>query len=382
MRLTIEKKELERLLKAACGVAERRAVIPILGHVLITAGAGAVSVVATDMDMTVRAAGPADVEAQGQATAPAHVLADIVRKLPAGRVSVELQKTELAVASGRSRFRLAALDPADFPAMTEPQAHAIALPGAELRRCLTTARAAISSDPTRPYLHGVHVHGGDGRIHFVATDGHRLHAASASLSPDAPPFPAVTILKKAASMMLAMADGEEACALTLGDNKMAFAAGGASLVAKLVEGKFPEYGRIVPPPVALPVRVNAALLAAKLDLAATVHMAGAETVNIEAAGEGLSLLARDKLHGASLVDLDAHAPDAAITIGFNESYLREMLAPFGDAEVEVHLSAPEAAVLVRRDGDDGFYAVGMPCRMLEPGVEFAAFRAAETAEAA
>src|SRR3569833_597546 len=183
MKINVERGAFLKALNHVQSVVERRNTIPILSNVLIEAGKGELKLTATDLDIEIVEALPADVLRSGSATAPAHMLYDIVRKLPDGaQVQVELLASEggrLAVSAGSSRFELSCLPKEDFPQMaagTLP--HRFRLAADDLKRIISKTRFAISTEETRYYLNGIYLHAAkDAKppvMRAVATAGHRL----------------------------------------------------------------------------------------------------------------------------------------------------------------------------------------------------------------
>src|SRR5580692_6918092 len=182
MKLTIERAALLKALSHVQSVVERRTTIPILSNVLLAAAAGKLSLSATDMDLEIVEGVVARIENDGRATAPAHTLYDIVRKLRDG-AQVELEtigeRNEMVLRSGRSTFTLSCLPPEDYPVMTGADLpHHFTLTAAELRALIDRTRFAISTEETRYYLNGIYLHATMSNnvpmLRSVATDGHRL----------------------------------------------------------------------------------------------------------------------------------------------------------------------------------------------------------------
>src|SRR5208283_1651411 len=185
MKLTIERAALLKALGHVQSVVERRNTIPILSNVLLSADRDSMALSATDLDMEITDETPGHVDGQGQITAPAHTLYEIVRKLPEG-AEVELRFTgddpRLQVSAGRSRFNLPVLPAGDFPVMSsDGLSGRISIDTGDLIRLIDKTRFAISTEETRYYLNGLYLHviseGGAAKLRAVATDGHRLALA-------------------------------------------------------------------------------------------------------------------------------------------------------------------------------------------------------------
>ncbi len=182
MRVTVERAALLRSLGHVHRVVERRNTIPILSNVLLRAGEGGLRLKATDLDIEVTETIAAEVSDGGSTTVPAHVIYDIVRKLPDG-AQVSLETTgdsgQMQIRSGRSRFTLQALPESDFPDLAAGELpHRFALPASDLKRLIEKTQFAISTEETRYYLNGIYLHAIDASglpvLRAVATDGHRL----------------------------------------------------------------------------------------------------------------------------------------------------------------------------------------------------------------
>ena len=185
MRITLERSNLLKSLNHVHRVVERRNTIPILSNVLLRANGASLDMKATDLDLEITEATPANVEQAGSTTVPAHLLYDIVRKLSDGAevlLATNPDGSSMTVASGRSKFSLQCLPEADFPDLTAGSfSHTFSLKAADLKMLIDRTQFAISTEETRYYLNGIFFHtiesGGELKIRAVATDGHRLARA-------------------------------------------------------------------------------------------------------------------------------------------------------------------------------------------------------------
>src|ERR1700749_3625518 len=205
MKINVERGAFLKALSHVQSVVERRNTIPILSNVMLEAGKGALKLTATDLDIEIVESLPADILRNGFATAPAHMLYDIVRKLPDGaQVQAELMSSEggrLAVSSGSSRFELACLPKEDFPQMAAGALpHRFRLAADGLKRIIDKTRFAISPEETRFYLNGIYLHASkDGKQpcrRAVATDAHRLARYELELPDGAGEMPGIIVPRK------------------------------------------------------------------------------------------------------------------------------------------------------------------------------------------
>ena len=255
MKLTIERTALLKSLGHVQSVVERRNTIPILSNVLVEAKGERVALTATDMDLAIVDHAPAEIAAPGAATVPAHMLYDIVRKLPEGsQVSLELAGDggQVAIKAGRSRFTLQTLPKEDFPSTAAGDLpHRFPLAAVDLRSLIDHTRFAISTEETRYYLNGIYVHahtgGKQAALRAVATDGHRLARVEMPLPEGAEKIPGVIIPRKMVGevrKLIEEVDG--AVEVSLSDTRVRFAFNDIVLTSKLIDGSFPDYQRVIP----------------------------------------------------------------------------------------------------------------------------------------
>ena len=255
MKVTIERSVLLKALGHVHRIVERRNTIPILANVLIEAADGKLALKSTDLDLEASEQVSADVAQNGATTVPAHVIYDIVRKLPDGaQASLETigDTGQLVLRSGRSRFTLQALPASDFPDLTSGEfSHRFALPAAELKRLIENTQFAISTEETRYYLNGIYLHtvdiGGTPMLRAVATDGHRLARVEAQAPEGSVGIPGVIVPRKAVNeVQKLLEDLSQDVTIEISTAKARFQFGDVVLTTKLIDGTFPDYARVIP----------------------------------------------------------------------------------------------------------------------------------------
>src|SRR5918997_3539272 len=217
MKVTVERAALLRSLGHVHRVVERRNTIPILSNVLLRGDGEGLRLKATDLDIEVTETSPADASERGATTVPAHVIYDIVRKLPeGGQISLEIAGDggQMQIRSGRSRFMLQALPESDFPDLAAGDLpHRFSLPAADLKRLIEKTQFAISTEETRYYLNGIYLHtAGSGKstmLRAVATDGHRLAQVELSLPSGAAGMPGIIVPRKTVGEVRRLIDDVE-----------------------------------------------------------------------------------------------------------------------------------------------------------------------------
>src|SRR5262245_53945112 len=255
MKVTVERAELLKSLGHVHRVVERRNTIPILANVLLRAGDSRLSFKATDLDLEVTESIAADVGPSGATTVPAHMFYEIVRKLPEG-AQVQLEaagdRAVLAIRAGRSRFTLQTLPESDFPDLAAGEmTHTFVLGAGELKRLIDKTQFAISTEETRYYLNGIYLHtagtSNAPTLRAVATDGHRLAQVALKLPDGAAGMPGIIVPRKTvAEVQRLIEDTTSEVKVGLSQGKIRFTLNDVVLTSKLIDGTFPDYGRVIP----------------------------------------------------------------------------------------------------------------------------------------
>lgn len=373
MKARIKRTALLRALRHVRDAAERRATIPILGNIKLTAGDG-LELVATDLDLTLSAREPAEVARAGATTVPAHTLFDIVRKLPEG-ASVALEQapgaSEVRLSAGRSRFALPTLPVEDFPATAgEALEVRFEIAPADLVKLIDKARFAISTEETRYYLNGIHFHvagaGATRTLRAVATDGHRLARIEVPLPPGAERMPPVIVPRKTVGELRKLLEGAEApVGVAVSAGRIEVACGSARLLSRLIDGTFPDYERVIPSG-----NERIALLATKafaeaVDRVTTVAIEDARPIKLAFAAGRVTISAAGETHGRAEEELDCEWRGEPLEIGFNARYVLDIVSQIDGPDVRIEMANSNAPALVRDPDDPAALFVIMPMRLIK-----------------
>ncbi len=372
MKISIERASLLKAVGQAQSVVERRNTIPILANVLIEAEGSNVSFRATDLDIEVVDRVPAMVERAGATTVSAVTLHEIVRKLPDGALVVladDGASGRLTVEAGRSNFSLATLPREDFPVMASSEYSAnFSAPAPVLRRLFDKSKFAISTEETRYYLNGVYMHVAEAEggkvLRCVATDGHRLARVDADLPAGAEGLPGVIVPRKTVGELRKLLDDDEAqIAVSVSETKVRFATPEITLTSKVIDGTFPDYGRVIPTGNTKKMEVDAREFAQAVDRVATVSSERSRAVKLVLSEDKLVLSVNAPDAGAAEEELAVAYGDEPIEIGFNAKYLLEIASQV-DRENAVFLFDTSGQPVVMREGNDtsAIYVV-MPMRV-------------------
>ena len=373
MKITVERGAFLKALSHVQSVVERRNTIPILSNVMIEAGKGQLKLTATDLDIEVVEALPADVLRNGSTTAPAHMLYDIVRKLPEGaQVQVELLTSEggrLAVSAGTVRFELACLPKEDFPQMAAGALpHRFRLAADDLQRLIDKTRFAISTEETRFYLNGIYLHAAKEdkkpTLRAAATDGHRLARYELDLPDGAADIPGVIVPRKTvAELRRLLDDAEGAIDISLSDTKIQFATDGVELTSKLIDGTFPDYQRVIPAGNDKALALDSKEFAHAVDRVSTISADKTRAVKLNLAQDRLTLTVVNPDSGTATEDLGATYSAAPIEIGFNARYLLDITGQIEGKEVRFLLSDAGSPTIIEDTDDPRTLYVLMPMRV-------------------
>ncbi len=375
MKVTIERAELLRSLSHVQSVVERRNTIPILSNVLIEAeDGGHVRIMATDLDLQVVDNLRANrVDTPGAITVSAHLLFDIARKLPDGsEVSLETADNRMEIKAGRSKFKLPTLPRDDFPVIVEgdlPTSFEIA--AKVLAELIDRTRFAISTEETRYYLNGIFLHVSDedgGVLKAAATDGHRLARYTLPRPAGAEGMPDVIVPRKAVAELRKLLEeaSEGNVQIDLSPSKIRFALGGEGgvvLTSKLIDGTFPDYSRVIPTGNDKLLRVDPKSLFAGVDRVATIATEKTRAVKMGLEADKVTLTVTSPDNGNAVEEVSSQYSSDPIEIGFNASYLKDILQQLGSSTVELHFADAGAPTLIRENEKSAALYVLMPMRV-------------------
>ncbi len=371
MKVTLERAELVKALAHVHRVVERRNTIPILANVLIRAGKNGLELKATDLDLEIVETVPAEVKQASATTVPAHMFYDIVRKLPEGS-QVELQsgsdKSALQVRAGRSRFTLQALPETDFPDLAAGELpHKFKVPSAELKRLVDKTQFAISTEETRYYLNGIYLHAVEeknARLRAVATDGHRLAQAELALPKGAAGMPGVIVPRKTVSEIQRLIDdaGDEV-EIELSPAKIRFSLGSVVLTSKLIDGTFPDYGRVIPAGNDKTLIVDKSDFQSAVDRVSTVSSERGRAVKLSLASGKLTLSVTNPDSGSATEELEVEYGSEPLDIGFNSRYLLDITNQLEGEKARLKLADPGSPTLLEDSEKAGTLYVLMPMRV-------------------
>jgi DNA polymerase III subunit beta len=372
MRITLERSNLLKSLNHVHRVVERRNTIPILSNVLLRSDGASLDMKATDLDLEITEATPAQVEQAGATTVPAHLLYDIVRKLSDGSevaLATNADGSSMTVTSGRSKFSLQCLPQSDFPDLTAGSfSHTFRLKATDLKMLIDRTQFAISTEETRYYLNGIFIHtiesNGQLKLRAVATDGHRLARADVEAPSGSEGMPGIIIPRKTVGELQKLVDNPDlVVTVEVSDAKIRFTIGSIVLTSKLIDGTFPDYQRVIPTGNDKELKIDCQSFAQAVDRVSTISSERGRAVKL-ALGEGqLTLTVNNPDAGSATEELAVGYESDPLEIGFNAKYLLDITSQLSGTEAVFMLADPGSPTLVRDlAGDDALYVL-MPMRV-------------------
>jgi DNA polymerase-3 subunit beta len=372
MKVTVERTALLKSLGHVHRVVERRNTIPILANVLVKADRSKLSFKATDLDLEETETIPAEVSQGGATTVPAHMFYEIVRKLPEG-AQIVLEGTGdravLAVRAGRSRFTLQTLPESDFPDLAAgDMTHKFSLKAADLKRLIDKTQFAISTEETRYYLNGIYLHtAGTGQnlmLRAVATDGHRLAQVELAAPAGAEGMAGIIIPRKTVGEVQRLIEDNEAeITLELSPGKIRFTFGDVVLTSKLIDGTFPDYGRVIPTGNDKELVVDKKEFEQAVDRVSTVSSERGRAVKLSLSSGKLMLSVTNPDSGSATEEVEVEYSADPLDIGFNSRYLLDIAGQIEGEAAVLKLADPGSPTLIQdRDSKNALYVL-MPMRV-------------------
>ncbi|MFT3673745.1 DNA polymerase III subunit beta [Aestuariivirga sp.] len=374
MRVTIERSAFLKALNHVQSVVERRNTIPILSNVLVQSDKDKVRLTATDLDIEIVETVPAETARNGAATVPAHMLYDIVRKLPDG-AQLELEQGPDAgrvnIKAGRSRFQLQALPPEDFPDLSSGElGNSFTVSSGELRRLIEKTRFAISTEETRYYLNGIYLHqakehvSGAAMLRAVATDGHRLAQSQVALPEGASGMPGIIVPRKTVLEVVKLIEGDDTeVQVSLSSSKIRFAAGNLVLTSKLIDGTFPDYERVIPRNHDKTLEVDAKSFSDAVDRVSTISLEKSRAVKLMLAEGRMTLVVNNPDSGSAEEEVAVDYTKDPLEIGFNSRYLLDVAGQITADSMRFELQDAGSPTVVRDPKDEQSLYVLMPMRV-------------------
>ena len=365
MKFSAARETLLKPLQTVVGVVERRQTMPILSNVLLSLQGSKLSITATDLEVEMVAEAEVKGDGTGDITVPGRKLHDIFRALPEGSsVEISLNGDRLTVKAGRSRFTLSTLRAADFPTIDEIGAkQTLRLNRGDLRRLVEKTHFSMAQQDVRYYLNGLLLETEKKRLRAVATDGHRLALSEVELLGAATRDEQLIVPRKGVLELSRLLDGDGEVQLALGANHIRVQLEGIRLTSKLIDGRFPEYARVVPNQPKNVIKADRNLFRQALQRTAILSNEKYRGVRLELSPNSVILQANNPEQEEAVETLEVEYSGDAMEIGFNVNYLLDALAAVDSEQVEFGVTDSNSSCLIREPGSDHSKFVVMPMRL-------------------
>jgi DNA polymerase-3 subunit beta len=363
LRITCSKDDLVHALGVVSRAVSSRTSVQILSGILLEPEGSELRVAATDMELSLRAMLPAQIEGSGAIVLPGKTFADIARLLPSDEVSIEHKPSEsvVHVTSGTASYTLHTYNPEDFPRLPELDAvTTFAVDREPLLETIGRVARAASRDESRPVLTGILVQFTAGTLVMAATDSYRLAVKQTTLEGSVPELEAIVPARALQELARIATSGDEV-EVGVHENQVIFATSGVWLTTRRIDGQFPNYKQL------LPEAFEYELTVPRLELLDVVRRAAvmiqrSTPLQIRFAEGELTVIARTHEVGESKESMPIGFTGDTLDMGFNADFLRDGLESLEGDDVRVKLISPLRPAVIQGEGDDFTYLV-MPIRL-------------------
>lgn len=368
MKFTIEKETLLNSLTHVYGVVERKNTMQILSNVRIHTIDNNLMITGTDMDLMVIDEIAADVKVQGDTTIPAHLLHDIVKKLPAKSVlSFNLKDNgTMAISCGKSKFSVPCLPSYDFPTIGDDIDYTVkfTIDSVALRLLIDKVKFAISTEETRYYLNGIYVQSIDGFLQTIATDGHRMGMMKIPLPEGLSEFEGIIIPRKAIAEIRKLIDsGNDNVSVSFSKTKIKIIYHDIVLISKLIDGTFPDCNKLVPKGYTNKMVVNKHNLSKAIDIA-SLSISQSKAIKLSLTDQILEVSAQgesQESYSSDEVEVEHDGDD--IIAGYNAIFLKDVLSSITNDEVVFMFKDNQSILSILDESTPGSVSLVMPMRV-------------------
>lgn len=366
MKLSIAKDELQDKLSDIQSIVEKRNTMPILSHFLLDAGKKSTYIVATDLQVAIKEPLTATVQSEGKLCIPARKLFEIVREAE-GEITVESEDEQwIKILYGKSRFRLACLPSGEFPAWPGMEStEEVGFDAATLSEMIEKTLYSAGETDTRYTLNGLlfHMKKEDQNLTVVGTDGHRLALITKVLQKPAGEEKKVILPRKAAAEVRKFFGRGERIAALFGKNHILFKIGEVQFLARLIEGTYPDYEKVVPPSNEKIMTIERELFLRALRRVSVISKEKSNAIRMDFVDGSLAVSSSNPDLGEARDEIGMEYAGEALSVGFNARYLMDSLNAMTSEKVVFALQDPLSPTLLKEEGSEDYKCVIMPMRV-------------------
>ncbi len=364
--LQADRDSLLKPLQAVTGIVERRHTLPILSNVLLESAHGQTNILATDLEIQINTAGPESEAGDFRITTNAKKLQDILRALPEGaQVALDWAQNRLTLKAGKSRFALQTLPAEDFPLMSvgEEVSSAFSLPQETLKNMLAQVQYSMAVQDIRYYLNGLLMQTEGNQLRLVATDGHRLAYSAAAIEADLPKAEVILPRKTVLELFKLLNRPEEQVSVELLGNQVRFRCNDSVIVSKVVDGKFPDFNRVIPLDNDKIFVLNRANLLGALERAAILANEKFRGARLHLQPGLLSVVCSNNEQEEAREELEIAYQGGELEAGFNINYLMDILRNVHAEDIQLAFGDANRSTLFTIPNNPNFKYIVMPMRI-------------------
>jgi DNA polymerase III subunit beta len=362
MKLQVTQENLNKALGTVARVANTRGTLPVLANVLIKTVNNRLSIAATNLDIAITHYIGAKVSEDGSITVPARLMQDFVSSLPSGVIDLELEEFKLHIATDQYNSVINGVSSEEFPVMPAiDNGKSWRVSGPELKKSLQQVVMAASTDEARPVLTGVLLHTSDGKLYMAATDSYRL--AEKQLSDNAEEIELLVPVSAMQDLLRIVGDFEGDVEVVSDEQQILFRVGDVELVARLIEGKYPDYRKLIPQSFAVTATLKRAdlLNVTKVSSLFARESAGSITINVDETAQNLSIRSVASQLGENTATANAKVTGSGV-ITLNSRYLLDALHALGGDDVVFAFNGKLEPTVVRDPSVDDYTHIIMPLK--------------------
>ena len=366
MKFRISREDLLKPLQIVSSVVEKRQTLPILSNVLVQTKNGQLTLVGTDLEVELMAVTPLQDAEDGEITLPARKFVDICRTLPDGaEITISVNDGKATLRSGRSRFTLATLPASEYPAADSVSgAFEFNVGQKDLKKLLERTQFCMANQDVRYYLNGLLLEVDDKKLRTVATDGHRLALCETSSNVNSSEKQQVIIPRKGViELSRLLSDSDSGCEVRFNNNQIKFSIYGVTLTSKLIDGRFPDYDRVIPSEAPQKVTADRETLRQALVRASILSNEKYRGIRLQLENNCIRALVNNPEQEEAEEEIELKYEGDEFEIGFNVSYLLDALNAVKEDQVELSMTDANSSCRIKGVGDDSCQYVVMPMRL-------------------
>ena len=353
-------------LQSVCGIVEKRHTLPILSNVLMEKEGDRLTLLATDIEIQIKTGTAASGSDTAALTVGARKLQDILRSLPEdAEVNLSFEDKRLQLKAGRSRFNLQTLPAEDFPRMAQAEAGQTRLNVSQkqFKHLLSLVQYSMAQQDIRYYLNGLLLVVKGNEMRMVATDGHRLAYASETLGEQQQAIEVILPRKTVLELSRQLADNDDGLEIVLSPTQALFRFGAIEFISKLIDGKFPDYERVIPQGHGNLIKLSRTGLLQSLLRAKILTNEKTPGVRLVFTNGSLKIISNNTEREEAQEEIEIDFQGDSIDIGFNVNYLLDVLNNVSADEIECRLGDANSSALLSIPGNESFKYVVMPMRI-------------------